>query len=458
MKRKNSLTIQKNEITGPVLFTKQVLVLFSFWICSCFNSGSVMAQDSLLTLDKAIENSLLNNFDVKIAGIERDQNKNNDHAGMAGMLPKLDLNGSYSTSNQNTRQSYSSGLEVNRDNVSTDNLNANASAVWTVFDGLKMFATREKLGELYYQSEEKLKVQMESTLQEVISTYYSIVQQKQLLASTREEIKYAEERMHIAERRLGNGSGSRLDFLQTKTDLNALRSAELNQQSALEAAKIQLNQFMNKDLSSSFDVTDTIIINYSPSLEDLRNTVLSKNHTLKYFERNQQISKLGLKELQGSRLPKISLNGAYQFTKVKNEVGFILLNQNTGLNYGITASLPLFNGFILSSQIKNARLNLKSSQLLVEQSRQEISAELLNAYRNFTNQKATLKLEEENIEYAREILKVAQEKFRIGASSLVEVKNAQSTFEAANLRLVSARYNTKVSETLLRRLNGDLIH
>lgn len=141
---------------------------------------------------------------------------------------------------------------------------------------MKMFATREKLGELYYQSEEKLKVQMESTLQEVISTYYSIVQQKQLLASTREEIKYAEERMHIAERRLGNGSGSRLDFLQTKTDLNALRSAELNQQSALEAAKIQLNQFMNKELSSSFDVTDTIIINYSPSLEDLRNTVLSK--------------------------------------------------------------------------------------------------------------------------------------------------------------------------------------
>lgn len=59
---------------------------------------------------------------------------------------------------------------------------------------------------------------------------------------------------------------------------------------------------------------------------------------------------------------------------------------------------------------------------MVEQSRQEISAELLNAYRNFTNQKATLKLEEENIEYAREILKVAQEKFRIGASSLVEVK------------------------------------
>lgn len=94
-----------------------------------------MAQDSLLTLDKAIENSLLNNFDVKIAGIERDQNKNNDHAGMAGMLPKLDLNGSYSTSNQNTRQSYSSGLEVNRDNVSTDNLNANASAVWTVLTG-----------------------------------------------------------------------------------------------------------------------------------------------------------------------------------------------------------------------------------------------------------------------------------------------------------------------------------
>ena len=65
------------------------------------------------------------------------------------------------------------------------------------------------------------------------------------------------------------------------------------------------------------------------------------------------------------------------------------------------------------------------------------------------NAQQILKLEEENSVYAREVLVVAQEKYRIGSSNLVEVKNAQSTFEAANFRLVTARYNAKKTETVL---------
>ncbi|HRH67536.1 MAG TPA: TolC family protein, partial [Bacteroidia bacterium] len=302
------------------------LILSVFILVASFHP--VLAQDSLLTLDKAIEISMVNNYDVRITAIEKDQNKNSDHAGMAGMLPRVDLNGTYSKSSQNTKQSYASGLEVNRDNVGSDNLSANATLSWIVFDGLKMFATREKLGELYLQSEEKLKVQMENTLQAVISAYYSIVQQKQLLKSTREEILFAEERVRIAERRMHNGSGSRLEYLQTRTDLNALRSAELSQLSAMESARVLLNQCMTRDLSSVFDVEDTIIISYNLSLPDLRTTVIENNHSLKYFKKNEHISSLDLKEIQAVRLPRISLNGSYQFTKVENEVGFVLLNQN----------------------------------------------------------------------------------------------------------------------------------
>ncbi|HNQ00132.1 MAG TPA: TolC family protein, partial [Bacteroidia bacterium] len=86
----------------------------------------VWAQESVLTLNKAIELTLSNNFDVKITEIDKERNKNNDQAGNASMLPRLDLNGSYTKSNLNTHQSYSSGQEVNRDNVSSENLNANA--------------------------------------------------------------------------------------------------------------------------------------------------------------------------------------------------------------------------------------------------------------------------------------------------------------------------------------------
>jgi outer membrane protein TolC len=66
-------------------------------------------------------------------------------------------------------------------------------------------------------------------------------------------------------------------------------------------------------------------------------------------------------------------------------------------------------------------------------------------------------LEEENLDLARENAFVALERFRQGVSTTIEVKEAQQSLEDAYNRLINARYNIKLAETQLLRLNGDLI-
>lgn len=418
---------------------------------------AVSAQDPVLVPEEAIRLTLSNNYGLRIAANTAEQASNNNTAGNAGMLPDVNLNGAYLRSDNNLEQRFVNGLEVNRANVGGTNANAQAGLSWTIFDGMRMFYAKDRLEQLSAQAQNQLRQQIENTIEQVISSYYTIVRLRQVLKATREQIALSQERVKIAERKLNNGSGSRLDLLQALTELNRQRSAEIAIASDAEEARIALNRLMGRDALTPFATADTVVITYRPTLDQLKTSVPAQNALLSSFRINNRISALTMKENQALRYPRIAFNTQYNFIRTTNEAGFALYNQQHGLQYGLSASIPIFNGFNLSRQIKNARLDMLSAQLQLENAEQEINAQLLNAWREFSSSLTLLSIEEENIKFAGEVLLIAQERYRVGSSASVELQEAQRTYEEALTRLTDARFAAKISETTLRRLNGELV-
>lgn len=419
--------------------------------------GSAYAQDTLLALDQAIGLALEHNYDIRIARNVREQAQNNNNAGQAGMLPRLDLNGAWARTTGSTKQHLSSGLDVDRDNATSDNASANVALTWTVFDGLRMFATRQKLEELAAQGEQALRIQIENTTANVITGYYDVVQQQQLLRSLGRQIAVADEVVTINERKLTNGSGSKLDVLTARTERNALLSEKLTTQAALDRAKVDLRNLLALEPTTIYAVEDTVIITYDPSLDQLKKDAGAQNSVLLLYDRQQRIAELGLKEYEAAHLPIVNLTGAYQFTRQTNNASFLLLNQNLGYTYGITATVPLFNGFRLDTQIKNAKIDLLNAQLDYGKVAAQLNTDVLGAYQDLQAAKGVLQLEEENIVAAGEMLAIARERYRVGASNLIEMKDAQATYGQAIRRLAAARNAAKLAETELRRLAGGLV-
>ena len=431
---------------------KNKILILLFFLCSQIN-----AQDSLLTIDQALKIALENNYDVKIAQSDKVISSKNNSAGNAGMLPSVDLSGSYSRSVNSINQKYSNGTEINRDNAGSSALGADAGLTWTIFDGMKMFHTKNRLEELYKISDQSLRIRMEETIESVITAYYSIVKTKQDLKALEEELQLSADRLRIAERKLNNGSGSKMDMLLAKTDYNAQMSSKLSLENTLEAARINLNVLLARPVSNLYMLADTVIVEYKPDLNDLLKNSESRNSSVVLYSIKQKIAELSLKENQSMRWPKISLGAHYLYNKSENDAGFSLLNQSNGFNYGITASLPLFHGFTISRQIENSKQALLSAKLELAAVKQSADAELLVAYRNFTSQMEILRMEEDNISSAREILTVAQERYKIGVSSSVEIQDAQRVYETSVSRLTTARYSAKLAEVRLRKLNGELV-
>ena len=177
-------------------------------------SSALSAQETTLSIDSAIRIALEKNYDVQFYSNLSEIAKNNNTIGNAGMLPVIDLSGTVLKYSTNNKQEYSDGTSMSQNSVATDYSNADAGLTWTVFDGLKMFHTKKKLDGLFYRSEQQLKIQMETTISDVIQAYYSILRNRQLLKSTQQQILLLQERMQLAERKMNNGSGSKLDLLQ----------------------------------------------------------------------------------------------------------------------------------------------------------------------------------------------------------------------------------------------------
>jgi len=157
----------------------------------------------------------------------------------------------------------------------------------------------------------------------------------------------------------------------------------------------------------------------------------------------------------------VSFNSAYNFSRVNSNAATNsfspIFNQNGVFNYGFTATIPIFNGLDVKRQVKNAKLNVEYQKLWLENAQTRVSLSIDSTFKNYEYYKQSVTLEEENIGLARENAMVALERFRQGVSTTLEVKLAQQSLQDAFNRLILARYNTKLAETELLRLKGELL-
>jgi outer membrane protein len=267
--------------------------------------------------------------------------------------------------------------------------------------------------------------------------------------------------LKLAQYKFEVGTGTKSDMLQAQIDYNAQKSQQLTQQTAILKLKEQLNNLLAIPLTNDFTVLDTIPIHTGLTLDSIQGSLTATNPQLLLAQKSIDIAGLALQERRAERLPTVSFNSAYNFNRTDNKSVINpfqpLFSQNKGLNYGFTATIPIFNGYLTRRNIRAAELEIQYQQLAYKRNLAEINTSVATAYRDYTLYQQTLALEEDNIKLVRENLFIAQERYRLGVTTFLEMRTAEQSFADATNRLIQARYNTKVAEIELLRLRGDLV-
>ena len=415
----------------------------------------------LLTINEAIAAALNNNYDIRLLKNDSVSFALDNSYKNAAFLPRVNASTGMLFNENHQKQKLSDGSTKQQNNVRSNNITASIALNWTVFDGFKMFATRDKLAEFVKLGELNIRNQLVNTIAAIITNYYNIVRQKQQLKAIEEQMSINEDRVKLAEKKFSVGLGAKPELLQARVDLNAQRASRLNQQTMIAQLKDQLNQLMAAPLNTRYEVADSIPINKDLVIGNILNSAGNNNPALLIAKQNITIANFTLKERKAERYPTISINSAYNYSRTMNKTVLNtftpLLNRNNGFNYGITATIPVLNGYNNKRQVQQAQLNIDYNKIMYDNIRAKNELAISNAYKSYELQINTLELEEDNILLAKENVFIAVERLKLGISTYLELRETQKSLEDAYNRLIAARYNTKVAETELLRLEGDLV-
>ncbi|MBS1761351.1 MAG: TolC family protein [Bacteroidetes bacterium] len=422
--------------------------------------NNVEAQ-TLLTPEQSVATALKSNYNILL--------KQNDSAVYAldnkyansAFLPSLNASASTLFNNNNTRQTLADGTQKSQTGINSNNIQSSLNMNWVLFDGLKMFATRDKLKAYTELGSLELKQELEDVISQTLIAYYSIVAEKQQLRAIEEQMALNRELVAQAEKKLNVGLAAKPELLTARTDLNAQQAARLSQINKIDILKNELNKLMAVPAAGDYEVIDTIPINKDLNLDEIYAAAIKNNPSINIAKKNIEISKFVLKEKKADRFPVLSANAAYNFTRNKNQLAINnftpLLNRNYGFNYGLTATIPLFNKFNVKRQIEQAELDINYAGIVLQQQVLSTDININSAYKNYVLSLSTLALEEENILMAKENVSIAAERNRLGLSTILDLRETQKTLELAFTRLIRARYNSKAAEIELKKLAGILI-
>jgi outer membrane protein len=428
-----------------------------FIFCSIVFSVKTWAQDApMLTLKDAVEIALKNNYNIKLSQNNSSIASNNVTLGNAGILPQVNGNFASTNSRQTTKQTRNDGTINNINNAKNSNISYGVGLNWTVFDGFNMFANYDQLKTQDTLGAIRLKDTIQSTIANVITTYYDLISQTEQIKALKGAIDISRTQLHYANDKFQVGRASKLDVLNAQVNLNTDTANLVTQYQQFKAVKIQLNQLLIRDLQTDFSVADTIVIDEKLILADVINSAQLQNPTILSAQINKRLADISLKQVRSTRYPQVAVTSGYTFSNNKTPAGFTLSQNTHGLNYGLTATINIFDGFNQNRREKNAKIQINNATIDAKQTKLNVEAQISNFFVSYLSGLDLIKLGQANVVIAKKNLDISLEKYKLGNITPLEIREAQRNYLDAQSKFFAAQYQSKLAEVTLKQITNSI--
>ena len=420
-----------------------------------FSKEKIAAQNNL-SLKEAVTIAIQNSYDIKLVENSLSIAKNNNNYGVAGGLPTVTATGTNNNTLTTISQTFPDpSRNTTRSGVDGSTLNGGLSATMILFNGYRIVATKDRLESIQKQTEAVLQTQMLNTSSIVMQQYYNVIRQLAFLKTIEKSIEASEQRVAIVKTRQEIGVANQADLLQSSLDLNALLQAKQNQLLVLDQVKADLYNSMVLPANSNYIFTDSIQVDQKLILSDVESKM--KAHPL--LQSAQQLINVNQfleKETKALMYPTLRANSGFNYNSNKSTAGFILLNESYGPFLGFNLSIPIYAGTSSKRAYQNAKISTVSAKIQYDNTAQSLATELFKTYQNYQNSIKQTPTEIQNYEMSDALLTLVMDRFKLGEATIVDVKQAQQSFETAGFRLTSLKFSAKIAEIELKRLSNQL--
>ena len=428
---------------------KFLMVLISgifFWI-----SGA----SQTLSLQDAISIALKNSLNIEVLRNNVEINSINNHIGVAGGLPVVTGTVSDNEQVSNVQQKLYNGTNITRNGTAGNTLNSGVNASLLLYNGSRVVSTKRRLENLELQSQQYLNSQIQNEAAAVITAYFDVVRQESYMKTIDTSIAVSKKRLEIVKTQQNVGMANNADLFQSQLDLNSLIQSKQSQQLIIDQSKTELLLLLSLKPDSVINVSDTILVDKTIALGDVLNG-LTNNADIAAADEQVKINELISKETLAQRYPSLRVNTSYSYNRSKISAGNFLLNQSNGVNGGLSLSIPIYNGSVYKRQQRIADINTKNATLQKDILLRDYTANVVKTYQAYSANLQQIETQQKNVVLANQLLNLVLLRFQLRQATILEVEQAQQSFENASYTLTNLSFAAKSAEVELKRLANQI--
>ena len=280
--------------------------------------------------------------------------------------------------------------------------------------------------------------------------YNAVLANRELARVARDRTRRAEEQLAVARARVATGAAVQTDSLQLRLELNRARVALLQQESALRVSRLVLGRRIGATGPVDAAAVDTLVLPELPlSLADAISEAAAQGPSYRQAAANERAAAAVFRAKLGTYLPKATLSFARtgfgtSFTPTQRSFSALTLS----------VSFPLWDNAQREIALSQARVNRNVARAIREDMDRAVQHDVTAAYDGFVTARASTLLAIDGLAVARENFRVQQSRYGAGATTILDLLEAEVSLSQAEADLVQSRYATRLALAGLEAILG----
>ena len=419
------------------------------------------AKSEALALADCIQIALSNKETLKASALDLQRAQQTVKGSYSNILPSLMFSGSSSESSfpsQEGGYNQATGEITFGDISNLTSTSTGISLSQNIYDGGIWWNTIAQSKNSYKIAEQFDRQVKINIIRGVHQTYFNYLKTMQLLDVAQSNLKSSQQQLALTKKRFELGSARKTDLLKAEVRFGQARVDVVNNNSALENAYLNLKNAMGiigsdqdftvKDVAAALVPVPDFATGFE-TIQKLNPSVLAKQRQITNAEFNEKITK-------GARMPNISANANYSGNAEDLENLSGKWDENWRRNISLSISIPIYTGNTLSTRIQQARLNVQKQESEYLTQLQDLSVQLHGILDRLNNYQEVIPINETVLTSAKEDLKLAQKRYSLGSTTILEVLDAQVSVVSARSSLIRTKYDAFIEQSNLKGLLGTL--
>jgi len=438
------------------------LILF-LALVSAFALGQTK---KVLTLSECTKIALENNTTIKQAEYTARSQSASVMQAYGVFLPNLNLSGNWNRTRRESDLTFIPGLGTVpfRTSQTLNSFSTTASTSILLFNGFANFASLNRARSNYLSADYNFKRTRQSVIFQTYQLYLNVLRNKQLLKVAEDNLKRSQRQLERIVEANRVGSVSLADVYKQEVQVGNDELALIRAQADYDKAKADLLVYLGLIPSDEYDFEDPSIsmeidtTEFSALREQVKNldAIISKaidsRPDYKSAIASLNAAKSGVTVAMSGYMPTISASASYNLSS--NEFSTLLKNRSMG--WGISISFPIFDRLQLQTQVQQAKINVKNAEVQLEQAKRQITADVKKAILDLESAMKQIEVAERQVKSAELDLKTAEEKYNIGAGTLLDLLIATANYTTAVSARVNAIYSYIAAKVQLQYALGEL--